>query len=95
MATHEARSRKTKVASAALALLGLAGSVGSLDHLARRWSEFFCISLRVAMQTLPSVYQGAWQISEPYILGHLSVLERLLKVSASCWQIVLTLARVA
>ncbi len=28
-------------------------------------------------------------------LGHLRVLESLLKGSASCWQIVLTLARVA
>ena len=96
MATHETRSRKvSSVAGAALALLGLAGSVGSLDHLARRWSEFFCISLRVAMETLPSISLGAWQISEPYILGHLRVLESLLKVSASCWQIVLTVARVA
>ena len=96
MATHKTRSRKiSSVASSALALLGLAGSVGSLDHLARRWSELFCISLHVAMEALPSISLGAWQISEPYVLGHLRVLESLLKVSASCWQIVLTLGRVA
>ncbi len=96
MATHETRSRKSSsVAGAAVALLVLAGSVGCLDQLARRWSEFLGISLRVAMETLPSVSLGAWQISEPYLLGHLRFLEGLLQVSASCWQIVLTLARVA
>ncbi len=96
MATNKTRSRKTSfVAGAALALLGVAGSVGTLDHLTGRWSEFFCIPLRVAIETLPSIFLGAWQISELYILGHLGVLEGLLQVSASCWQIVLTLARVA
>ena len=96
MATNKTRSRKTSfVAGAALALLGLAGSVGTLDHLTGRWSEFFCIPLRVAIETLPSIFLGAWQISEPYVLGHLRVLEGLLQISASCWEIVLTLARVA
>jgi hypothetical protein len=96
MTTHRTRSRKiSSVASAALALLVLTGSVGHLDHLARPWSEFLCISLRVGIETLPSISLGAWQISEPYLLGHLRVLESLLKGSASCWQIVLTLARVA
>ena len=96
MPTNKTGSRKISfVAGAALALLGLAGSVGTLDHLTRRWSEFFCISLRVATETLPSIFLGAWPISELYILGHLGVLEDLLQVSASCWQIVLTLARVA
>ena len=95
MAINKTRSRKTSFAAGvALALLGLAGSVGTLDHLAGRWSEFFCIP-RVAIETLPSIFLGAWQISELYILGHLGVLEGLLQVSASCWQIVLTLARVA
>ena len=96
MATDKTRSRKmSSVAGPALVLLGLAGSVGVLDHFAGRWSEFFRIPLRVAIETLPSIFVGAWPISELYILGHLRVLEGLLQVSASCWQIVLTLARVA
>jgi len=64
MTTHRTRSRKiSSVASAALTLLVLTGSVGHLDHLARPWSEFLCISLRVGIETLPSICLGAWQIS--------------------------------
>ena len=96
MAKNKTRSKAiNSLAGSALALLGLAGSLGGLDHLAGRWSEFFCIPLRVAIETLPSIVLAAWQISEPCILGHLGVLEGLLEVPASCWQIVLTLARVA
>ena len=97
MATLDARRRKVaSIAGAALALSGLARLVvGSLEQLAGQWNDFFCISLRVAMDTLPSIPLGAWQISGPYVLGHLRVFEDLLQISACCWQIVLTLARVA
>ena len=97
MARLETRWRKIgSKAGAALALSGLAGLVaGSLQQLAGPWSDFFPISIRVAVDTLPSLALGAWQISEPYVLGHLRVLEGLLQISASCWEIVLTLARVA
>ena len=97
MARLEARWRKIgSIAGAAVALTGLAGLVaGSLQQLAGQWSDFFCISIRVAVDTLPSLALGAWRISEPYVLGHLRVLEGLLQISASCWEIVLTLARVA
>lgn len=97
MATVEARWRKiASIAGAALALSGLAELVGvSLEQLAGQWSDLFCISLRVAMDTLPSISLEAWQISGPYVLGDLRVFEGLLKISACCWQIVLTLARVA
>ena len=96
MATQETRSRTmSSVAGAALALLGLAGPAGSLDHLARRWSDFFCISLRLAIETLPSVSLGAWQISGAYLVCHLRVLEALLQISSSCWRIVVSLAGVA
>jgi len=96
MARLEARWRKIgSIAGAALVWSGLAGWVaGSLQQLAGQWSDFFCISIRVAVDTLPSLALGAWQISEPYVLGHLRVLEGLLQISASCWEIVLTLARV-
>lgn len=97
MATLEARWRKiTSIAGAALALSGLAGLVvGSLEQLAGPWNDFFCISLRVAMDTLPSISLGAWQISGPYVLGHLRVFDSLLQISACCWQIILTVARAA
>ena len=96
MATYERRPGKTSsLAGATLALLALAGLLGSQDLLARRWSDFFRISLRIAMDALPSLSQGAWQISQPYIQGHLRVLEGLLQICGSCWQMVLTLARVA
>jgi hypothetical protein len=96
MAAHETRWRTmSSVAGAALALLGLAEFAGSLDHLARRWSDFFCISLRVAIETLLSISLGAWQISGSYLLCHLRVPEALLQVSESCWRIVVTLAGVA
>ena len=96
MATLQARWRKVgSIAGVGLALSGLVGLVGSLEQLAGRWSDFFCISLRVAMDILPSISLGAWQISGPYVLGHLRVLDGLLQISASCWQIVLTVARAA
>ena len=95
MARHAARSRTmSSIAGGALALLGLAGLAASLDHLARRWSDFFCISLRVAIETLPSVSLGAWQMSGVYLLCHLRVLVALLQISSSCWRIVVTLAGV-
>ena len=96
MAKHATRWGKIVArAGAALLLLGLTGLGGSLDQVARRWSDFFCICLRVAMETLPSLAQGAWQISELYLLGHLRVPEGLLPITGACWQVVLTLARVA
>ena len=95
MATHARWRTRSSVAGAALALLGLAGLAGSLDHLARRWSDFFCISLRVALETLPSISLGAWQISEPYLLCHLRILEAILEISESCWRIVVTLVGLA
>lgn len=96
MGALEARSRTmSSAAGAALALVGLAGLLGSLDHLARRWSDFFCISLGVAMETLPSISVGAWQISLPYLLCQLRVLEALLQISECCWRIVVILWRVA
>ena len=95
MARHAARSRTmSSIAGGALALLGLAGSAASLDHLARRWSDFFCISLRVAIETLPAVSLGAWQISGVYLLCPLRVQVALLQISSSCWRIVVTLAGV-
>jgi hypothetical protein len=95
-ATLGTRSRKIgSRRGAALALSGFAGlMVGSFVQLADRASDCFCISLRVAMDTLPAISLGAWQIAEPYLLGHLSVLEGLLQISAPCWTIVLTLAGV-
>jgi hypothetical protein len=97
MATLEARRRKiASIAGAALALSGLARLVvGSLEQLAGQWKDFFSISLRIAMDTLPSIPLRAWQISGPYILGHLRVFEDLLQISACGWQVVLTLARLA
>ena len=96
MAALEARWRTmSSAAGAALALLGLAGLLGSLDHLARRWSDFFCISLRVAIETLPSISLGAWQISLPYLLCQLRVLGALLEISECCWRIVVILWGVA
>lgn len=95
-ATLGARSRKIGSSrGAALALSGFAGlMVGSFEQLADRASDCFGISLRVAMDTLPAISLGAWRIAEPYLLGHLSVLEGLLQISAPCWTIVLTLAGV-
>ena len=82
MATQETRSRTmSSVAGAALALLGLAGPARSLD--------------RLAIETLPSVSLGAWQISGAYLVCHLRVLEALLQISSSCWRIVVSLAGVA
>jgi hypothetical protein len=76
MATLEARSRKIGSRAGALALSGFAGLlVGSFEQLADRSSDCFCISLGVAMDTLPAISLGAWQIAEPYILDHLRVLE--------------------
>ena len=96
MANYKIRSRKvSSVAGAVLALWGLAGMVGSLDPLPQRWSDFFCISLRVAMETLPAISLGTWQISERCILEHLVVLEGLFEVSLSWWHMVLTLSRLA
>lgn len=94
MATHKARW-VFSLAGAALVLLGLEGSVDSLDQLTSRWSDFFCLSLRAAMETLPSISLGAWQISGLDLLGHLRVLESLLQISASCWQMGLILAGAA
>ena len=96
MATPEAKWKNTSsVAGTTLALLALAGLVGMLDGLARRWADFFCISLRVAMEALPAIPLAAWQISVPYLLCHWRALEGLLQISASCWQLLLTFARVA
>jgi hypothetical protein len=60
MATLEARWRKIgAIAGAHLALAGLAGLiVGIFEQLADRWSDCFCISLRVAMGILPAICMG-------------------------------------
>ncbi|HVH59831.1 MAG TPA: hypothetical protein VM709_05840, partial [Candidatus Sulfotelmatobacter sp.] len=96
MAAREARwGTMSSAAGAALALVGLAGLLGSLDHLARRCSDFFCISLCIAIETLPSISLEAWQISLPYLLCQLRVLEALLEISECCWRIVVILWGVA
>ena len=96
MATSEERSKKmSSVAGATLRLVALAGLLGSLDAVARRWTALFCISLRVATETLPAISVAAWQISVPYLLGYLRLLEGILQITASCWQLFVSLARVA
>lgn len=96
MATPEAKWKNMRsVAGAAITLVALVEVVGTLDGLARRWADFFCVSLRVATETLPAISLAAWRISAPYLLCHLRVLEGLLQITASCWQLLLTFARVA
>ena len=96
MATSEAKSKKmSSAAGATLRLVALAGLLGPLDELARRWTDLFCISLRVATETLPAISVAAWQISVPYLLGHLRLAEGILQITVSCWQLFVTLARVA
>ena len=96
MATPEAKWKKTSsVAGATLALVALAGSVGTLDGLAGRSADFLSISLRVAREALPAIPLAAWQILVPYLLRHWRVLEGLLQISAFCWQLLLVFAQVA
>lgn len=95
MATPEARWKKIgSTAGAALALSGLAGlGAGRFEQLADRRSDCFCISRRVATDTLPAISLRAWQKAEPYILSYLRALEGLLQIPP-CWKIGLTLAGV-
>jgi hypothetical protein len=101
MATEKTATQKTRsqrissVTGAALTVLGLAGSIGSLDQAACGLSDFIGSPLAIALQTLPSIILKAWHLLEPCALGHLRLLEGLLQISASCWQFVATLAGAA
>ena len=99
MATQKTATPKTKwqrISSVtALTVLGLTGLAGSLDHGACQWSDFLGISLRVALEMIPSIIMTAWHLLEPCALGHLRFLEGFLQISLSCWQFVAALAGAA
>jgi hypothetical protein len=101
MATQKTATQKTRsqgirsAAGAALTLLGLAALVGGLDQSVCRLSEFLGISLRVALETIPSILLAVWHLLEPCALGHLRFLDGLLQISVSCWQFVVILAAAA
>jgi hypothetical protein len=101
MATQKTATQKTRSqrisspTGAALTILGLAALVGSLDQSVCRLSEFLGISLRVALEAIPSILLAAWHLLEPCALCQLRFLDGLLQVSISCWQFVVTLAAAA
>ena len=90
MATQDTRSRKTGTAkAAAFATLGLAGLAG-IEKIASALVSFFCIPLRMALETLPSILLIAWHIFQPCGFSHLRLLEGLFQVSLS-WKFALIL----
>ncbi len=95
-ATQRTRSQSiSSITRAALALSGLAGLAGSLDQVACHVSSFLGVPARAALETLPSILLASRHILQPCALGHLRLLEGLLQISISCWQVILTLAGVA
>ena len=83
-------SRRTGAAAgAAFAILGLGGLM-SMEQAARGLVFLFGISLRMALETLPSVLLMGWHMLQPCVFGHLRLLDGLLQVFVS-WQFVLTL----
>ena len=96
MATEKTRSQRISSAmAAAFTLVGLAGLVSSADHVACLLSCFMGIPVGAALEALPSMVLGARHIVQPCALGHLRLVEGILQISVSCWQVVLTLAGVA
>jgi hypothetical protein len=92
MATHKARTEK--VSPLAGAALGLAGLAVGLDQLTWRLSTLLGIPLKAGLEVLPSILQGAEQVLQACAHSHLSLLEGLLEMSASCLQFLLTIAGV-
>ena len=90
MGTRETKSRMTgAVKGAAFAILGLAALIG-MEQITSRLVCVFGISLKIALETLPSILLTAWDILQPCAFGHLRLLEGVLQVSVSL-QFVLTL----
>lgn len=89
MARQEARSRRMgTVMGAALGILGLAGSTG-IEQIAGGFDCVFGISLKMALETLPSILLMAWHILQTLRLDHMGLLEGLLQASVS-WHFILT-----
>jgi len=90
MAMQETKSRITGAGrGAAFAILGLAGLVG-MEQITTGLVCVFSISLKMTLETLPSILLAAWHILQSCAFGHLRLLEGLLQVSV-LWQF-LTLA---
>ena len=92
MATPKARTEK--ISPLAGTALGLAGLAVGLDQITSRLSIILGIPLKAALQALSSILQGAWQVLQACAHSHLSLMEGLLQMSASCLQFLLTLAGV-
>jgi len=96
MATKRTKSQNTSsAAGAVLTLLGLAGLAGWVDQAACPLRYPFGIPARIVLEALSPFFQSVWHELQPCLFGHVSVLECLLQVSVSSWQLVLTLAGVA
>jgi len=96
MATQSTKSQNiSSAAGAALALLGLASLAGWLDQATCSFGYPFGIPVRIILETLPPFFLAVWHQLQPCLLGHVSLLEGLLQICVSSWQLVLTLAGLA
>ena len=94
MATQKTRTQNIgSAAGAALTFLGLASLAGWVGQVTCPFGYLFGIPVRIVLETLPSVFHAAWQTLQLCMLGRL--LEGILQVSVSGWQLVLTLVGAA
>lgn len=94
MATPRTKSQSFgSAAGAALTLLGFASVAGWMDQFACPFGCLFGIPVRIALEALAALCHLTWPSLQPCALAH--VLGGFLKVTASGWQLVMTLAGVA
>lgn len=96
MATQKRRSQRIgAVIGGTFALLGLAGWIGSLSHVACLLSAFFEVPLTTALGVFSSVILATWQLRLPCLFGHTRLLESLLQVTLCGWQLFFAFAGAA
>ena len=95
MATQETRWQKISFSSrAVVALLGFAGLIG-LSQATCPLGDILAALTRVFVSALLSVIPALWNAFQPCVSSPSNLLNGVLPIYASCWQLVLAFTGVA